>query len=41
MSWIEDIISPNTRKWEEFYRNRWQYDKVVRSTHEGNRFGGC
>ncbi|MCK6649307.1 MAG: molybdopterin-dependent oxidoreductase, partial [Bacteroidia bacterium] len=41
MSWIEDIISPKTRKWEEFYRNRWQYDKVVRSTHGVNCTGGC
>jgi len=41
MSWIEDIISPKTRKWEEFYRNRWQYDKVIRSTHGVNCTGGC
>ena len=41
MSWIEDIISPDTRKWEEFYRNRWQYDKVIRSTHGVNCTGGC
>ena len=41
MSWIEDIISPKTREWEEFYRNRWQYDKVVRSTHGVNCTGGC
>lgn len=41
MSWVEDIISPQTRKWEEFYRNRWQYDKVVRSTHGVNCTGGC
>ncbi len=41
MSWIEDIIAPKTRKWEEFYRNRWQYDKVVRSTHGVNCTGGC
>jgi nitrate reductase / nitrite oxidoreductase, alpha subunit len=41
MSWIQDIISPQTRKWEEFYRNRWQYDKVVRSTHGVNCTGGC
>lgn len=41
MSWIEDIISPQTRKWEEFYRNRWQYDKIVRSTHGVNCTGGC
>jgi len=41
MSWIQDIISPNTRKWEDFYRNRWQYDKIVRSTHGVNCTGGC
>jgi nitrate reductase / nitrite oxidoreductase, alpha subunit len=41
MSWIEDIISPETRKWEEFYRNRFQHDKVVRSTHGVNCTGGC
>jgi len=36
MSWIEDIISPKTRKWEEFYRNRFQHDRIVRSTHGVN-----
>lgn len=41
MSWIKDLISPQTRKWEDFYRNRWQYDKVVRSTHGVNCTGGC
>ncbi|OFX48899.1 MAG: nitrate reductase subunit alpha [Bacteroidetes bacterium GWA2_30_7] len=41
MSWIEDLISPKTRKWEEFYRNRHQHDKVVRSTHGVNCTGGC
>jgi nitrate reductase / nitrite oxidoreductase, alpha subunit len=41
MSWIKDMISPETRQWEEFYRNRWQYDKVVRSTHGVNCTGGC
>ena len=41
MSWIKDIISPNTRKWEEFYKNRFQHDKVVRSTHGVNCTGGC
>jgi nitrate reductase / nitrite oxidoreductase, alpha subunit len=41
MSWIEDLVAPKTRKWEEFYRNRWQYDKVVRSTHGVNCTGGC
>lgn len=41
MSWIEDIVSPETRQWEEFYRNRFQHDKVVRSTHGVNCTGGC
>ncbi|MBK8920885.1 MAG: nitrate reductase subunit alpha [Saprospirales bacterium] len=41
MSWIEDIISPQTRHWEEFYRNRFQHDRIVRSTHGVNCTGGC
>ena len=41
MSWIKDIVSPQTRKWEEFYRNRFQHDRVVRSTHGVNCTGGC
>ena len=41
MSWIKDIISPDIRKWEEFYRNRFQHDRVVRSTHGVNCTGGC
>ena len=41
MSWIKDIISPETRKWEEFYRNRFQHDRIVRSTHGVNCTGGC
>ncbi len=41
MNWIKDLISPKTRSWEEFYRNRWQYDKIVRSTHGVNCTGGC
>lgn len=41
MSWIKDIISPKTRKWEEFYKNRFQHDKVVRSTHGVNCTGSC
>jgi len=41
MSWIKDIISPDTRKWEEFYRNRFQHDKIVCSTHGVNCTGGC
>ncbi|MBI2860130.1 MAG: nitrate reductase subunit alpha [Chloroflexi bacterium] len=41
MSWIQDIVSPGQRRWEDFYRNRWQHDKVVRSTHGVNCTGSC
>jgi len=41
MSWIKDIIDPKSRAWEEFYRNRNQCDKVVRSTHGVNCTGSC
>ena len=41
MPWIQDLIQPKSRQWEEFYRNRWQHDKVVRSTHGVNCTGGC
>jgi nitrate reductase alpha subunit len=41
VKWIKDLVSPKTRAWEEFYRNRWQHDKVVRSTHGVNCTGGC
>jgi nitrate reductase alpha subunit len=41
MSWIQDLVKPKTRRWEDFYRNRWQHDNVVRSTHGVNCTGGC
>jgi len=41
MAWIKDVVKPSERKWEEFYRNRWQHDKVVRSTHGVNCTGSC
>lgn len=41
MGWIQDLIKPQNRQWEEFYRNRWQHDNVVRSTHGVNCTGGC
>ncbi len=41
MSWIDDLVSPKTRQWEEFYRNRFQHDKIVRSTHGVNCTGSC
>jgi nitrate reductase alpha subunit len=39
--WIKDESDASLRKWEEFYRNRWQHDKIVRSTHGVNCTGGC
>ncbi|MFY3744611.1 nitrate reductase subunit alpha [Anaeromyxobacter sp. Red801] len=41
MSWIEDVIAPSQRTWEDLYRSRHQVDKVVRSTHGVNCTGGC
>jgi nitrate reductase / nitrite oxidoreductase, alpha subunit len=41
MSWIQGIVDAKSRAWEEFYRNRNQCDKVVRSTHGVNCTGGC
>jgi nitrate reductase alpha subunit len=38
---IHDATDPKFRSWEEFYRNRWQYDRVVRSTHGVNCTGSC
>jgi nitrate reductase / nitrite oxidoreductase, alpha subunit len=40
-SLITDRDVPGDRAWEEFYRNRWQHDKVVRSTHGVNCTGSC
>ena len=41
MPWIEDLFAPEQRLWEDFYRNRWSYDKIIRSTHGVNCTGGC
>ncbi|MFZ1729837.1 MAG: nitrate reductase subunit alpha [Bacteroidota bacterium] len=41
VKWIKDENDPRDRQWEEFYRNRWQHDKVVRSTHGVNCTGSC
>jgi len=41
LPWIKDETKPALRTWEEFYRNRWQHDKIVRSTHGVNCTGGC
>jgi nitrate reductase alpha subunit len=32
MGWIKSLVNPKARQWEEFYRNRWQHDNIVRST---------
>jgi nitrate reductase / nitrite oxidoreductase, alpha subunit len=34
-------ITREERNWESLYRNRWQHDKVVRSTHGVNCTGSC
>uniref|UniRef100_UPI002FDAED39 molybdopterin-dependent oxidoreductase n=1 Tax=Meiothermus cerbereus TaxID=65552 RepID=UPI002FDAED39 len=39
--WIKEIEAPTERKWEEFYRNRFQHDKRVRTTHGVNCTGSC
>jgi len=41
LSWIKDEAGPGLHKWENFYRNRWQHDRVVRSTHGVNCTGSC
>ncbi|MBI4395936.1 MAG: nitrate reductase subunit alpha [Elusimicrobia bacterium] len=41
MTWIQDLFKPEERSWEDFYRNRWSYDKAVRSTHGVNCTGSC
>jgi nitrate reductase alpha subunit len=41
IKWIKDEVDPKLRSWEEFYRNRWQSDKIVRSTHGVNCTGSC
>ena len=39
--WSSDTVNPAERKWEEFYRNRFQHDKRVRTTHGVNCTGSC
>jgi nitrate reductase alpha subunit len=41
LAWIKDETNPALRGWEQFYRNRWQHDKIIRSTHGVNCTGGC
>jgi len=35
------VVTRESRSWEESYRNRWQHDKIVRSTHGVNCTGSC
>ena len=35
------LLTRGGRDWESFYRERWQHDKVVRSTHGVNCTGSC
>src|SRR5690625_2274632 len=35
------VTRTEDRDWEDSYRNRWQYDKIVRSTHGVNCTGSC
>jgi nitrate reductase alpha subunit len=37
--WSQQVA--RDRRWESFYRDRWQHDKVVRSTHGVNCTGSC
>ncbi len=37
--WFRELDEP--RKWEDFYRRRWQYDKTVRTSHSVNCSGSC
>ncbi|HET7658628.1 MAG TPA: molybdopterin-dependent oxidoreductase, partial [Bacillales bacterium] len=38
-NWTEE--STRSREWEKIYRQRWQHDKIVRSTHGVNCTGSC
>ena len=35
------VTTNESRRWEDSYRQRWQHDKVVRSTHGVNCTGAC
>ena len=34
-------VAPESRTWEQFYRNRWSYDRTVRTSHSVNCSGSC
>lgn len=35
------VVTNESREWENAYRQRWQHDKIVRSTHGVNCTGSC
>jgi nitrate reductase alpha subunit len=35
------VTTKDSREWEQVYRERWQHDKVVRTTHGVNCTGSC
>src|SRR5262245_46569813 len=35
------VVTNENRAWEDSYRQRWQHDKIVRSTHGTNCTGSC
>src|SRR3546814_18309561 len=35
------VVVDEDRTWEKAYRERWQHDKIVRSTHGVNCTGSC
>jgi nitrate reductase alpha subunit len=35
------VVTNENRAWEDTYRQRWQHDKIVRSTHGTNCTGSC
>jgi nitrate reductase alpha subunit len=35
------VVQGANRDWEQYYRDRWQHDKVVRTTHGVNCTGSC
>jgi anaerobic selenocysteine-containing dehydrogenase len=35
------VVTDESRAWEDSYRQRWQHDKIVRSTHGTNCTGSC
>lgn len=39
--WTIEATASDGRQWEEFYRNRFQHDKRVRTTHGVNCTGSC